>query len=499
MDLLLKNGLILEGENFKEKNKDILIKGNKIISIEDNIKNKNAKTIDLKDKLVIPGLVNAHLHSDENMFKGALDNLPLELWMLYSYPNAKYGPFSPRLIYLRTLLGAIEMVKNGVTHAQDDVSEFPKPTMDGMDAVMNAYKDIGLRASVTTNLSDKDWMGKLPYISNTLPANLKEKFKPAGTKEELFEYAKNIIDKWHDPEGRLHFVIAPSGPQRCTDEFLKMLSELSEEKELPIHTHILETKMQAVTGDEFYGQSIIKHLNELGVLSDKTTIIHSVWVDDEDIKIMGDKGVSVVHNPVSNLKLGSGIMPFRKLVDSGVNIAIGSDGMSSNDTQNIFEGMKFAALLHKINDPDYHKWPSSKEVFKMATLGGAKSSLTDDELGTIEVGKKADLAVLDLNTTAFLPQNDILKHLVYCENGSSVETVIVDGEIIVRDGEILTIDEEAILAEFKKMVPKFKEQYQKTVELSDELFPYVDDIYWKCVKQDVGVNRWAGNENKWLE
>jgi len=214
---------------------------------------------------------------------------------------------------------------------------------------------------------------------------------------------------------------------------------------------------------------------------------------------MGDKGVSVVHNPVSNLKLGSGIMPFRKLVDSGVNIAIGSDGMSSNDTQNIFEGMKFAALLHKINDPDYHKWPSSEEVFKMATLGGAKSSLTDDELGTIEVGKKADLAVLDLNTTAFLPQNDILKHLVYCENGSSVETVIVDGEIIVKDGEILTIDEEAILAEFKKMVPKFKEQYQKTVELSDELFPYVDDIYWKCVKQDVGVNRWAGNENKWLE
>lgn len=492
MNLLLKNGLVLKGEEFEVENSDVLIKDGYIDKVQKNITNFQGKILDVSNKIVMPGLVNAHAHSDENFLKGKLDNLPLELWMLYSYPVLEYGPFSKKFIYLRTMLGALEMIKNGVTHVQDDVSGYPKPTLDSIDSVISAYNDLGLRASITANLNDKPWHEILPYISQELPGSIKGNLEAEYSVDTAKEFCEKIIDKWHEPDGKIHFVLAPSGPQRCSDEFLLMMYELSERENLPVHTHVLETKIQAVTGHEFYGKSIIKHLNDLNILNEKTTIIHSVWVDDEDIKIMGDAGVSVAHNPISNLKLGSGIMPLRIMLEAGVNVALGSDGMSSNDTQNIFEVMKFTGLLHKISNPDYKKWPSSSEVLKMATKGGAISTLTSKELGTIEEGKKADIIVLDNKSLAFTPQNDIKKHLVYCEDGRSVETSIIDGEIVMKNNELLNVDEEYLLAEIKDLFSSFKKDYEKhTVKANEKLFTYVDDVYWKCVGQNVGINRWV--------
>lgn len=498
MKILIKGGTVLLGAEYLPEETDIYIEDNNIVQIGKNLQKEADEVIDAREQLIIPGLVNAHLHSDENLFKAQFDNLPLELWMLYTYPTLMYGPFSKRLIYLRTMLGAIEMVKHGVTLVQDDVSEYPKATLEGTDAVMEAYSDIGMRASVTTNLCDKQWKDKLPYIADMLPQDIKDAYPPAADKEEMYGLIEKMVEKWHKPGGMTNVVLAPVAPQRCTDEFFQGMHRLAEKYDLPVHTHVLETKMQQVTGTEFYQSSLIEHMNKIGVLSDRTTIVHSVWLTDHDIELIAKAGASVVHNPASNLKLGSGIMPYAKIKEAGINLALGSDGMSSNDNQSIFEAMKLCALLHKVTTPDYSKWPEASDVLKAATLGGAKSTKRNDHVGVIAENMRADLVFLDMNTTAFTPQNDLIKHLVYCENGSSIVRVMINGKTVVKDKEILTVDEKGLLRELNDMMDEFRKEYVKTKEWADKLFPYVDQVYWKSYRQATGINRLAGNEIRWL-
>lgn len=499
MRTLIKEGTVLLGTEYQPEKTDIYIEDNNIVRIGKNLDIEADEVINAKDLLITPGLVNAHLHSDENLFKAQFDNLPLELWMLYTYPTLMYGPFSKRLIYLRTMLGAIEMVKHGVTLVQDDVSEYPKATLEGTDAVMEAYSDIGMRSSVTTNLCDKQWKDKLPYISDMLPQDIKEAYPPAAKKEELYELLENMIEKWHEPGGMTNVVLAPVAPQRCTDEFFQGMHRLGEKYDLPIHTHVLETKMQQVTGKEFYGTTLIEHMNNIGVLSDRTTIVHSVWLTDHDIELIAKAGASVVHNPISNLKLGSGIMPYAKIKEAGINIALGTDGMSSNDNQSIFEVMKISALLHKVTSPDYSKWPDAHDIYKAATFGGAKSTRRNDHVGFISENMRADLVFFDMNTAAFTPTNDLIKHLVYCENGDSIVRVMINGKTVVKDHEILTIDEKSLLRELSSMMDDFRKDYVKTKEWADKLFPYVDEVYWKSYRQSTGLNRLAGNEMRWID
>lgn len=498
MKILIKGGTVLLGAEYLPEKTDIYIEDHDIVEIGKHLQREADEVIDAGEQLIIPGLVNAHLHSDENLFKGQFDNLPLELWMLYTYPTLMYGPFSKRLIYLRTMLGAIEMVKHGVTLVQDDVSEYPKATLEGTDAVMEAYSDIGMRASVTTNLCDKQWKDKLPYLSELLPQDIKDVYPPAADKEELYALIEEMVKKWHKPGGMTNVVLAPVAPQRCTDEFFQGMYRLGEKYDLPIHTHVLETKMQQVTGTEFYQSSLIEHMDKLGVLSDRTTIVHAVWLTDHDIERIAKAGAVVVHNPASNLKLGSGIMPYARLKEAGVTIALGSDGMSSNDNQSIFEAMKLCALLHKVTTPDYSKWPEALDVFKAATFGGAKSARRSDHVGIIAEHMRADLVFLDMNTTAFTPRNDLIKHLVYCENGSSIVRVMINGKTIVKDNEILTVDEKGLLRELNDGMEEFRKEYVKTKEWADKLFPYVDQVYWKSCRQATGINRLAGNEIRWL-
>lgn len=498
MKILIKGGTVLLGEEYLPKEADIYIEDNNIVEIGKNIEKEANEVIDAREQLIIPGLVNAHLHSDENLFKAQFDNLPLELWMLYTYPTLMYGPFSKRLIYLRTMLGAIEMVKHGVTLVQDDVSEYPKASLEGTDAVMEAYSDIGMRASVTTNLCDKQWKDKLPYIADMLPQDIKDAYPPAANKEEMYDLIEKMVEKWHKPGGMTNVVLAPVAPQRCTDEFFQGMHRLGEKYDLPVHTHVLETKMQQVTGTEFYQSSLIEHMDKIGVLSERTTIVHSVWLTDYDIELIAKAGASIVHNPASNLKLGSGIMPYAKIKEAGINIALGSDGMSSNDNQSIFEAMKLCALLHKVTTPDYSKWPEASDVLKAATLGGAKSTRRNNHVGVIAENMRADLVFLDMNSTAFTPRNDLIKHLVYCENGSSIVRVMINGKTVVKDKEILTVNEKALLRELNGMMEEFKKEYVKTKEWADKLFPYVDQVYWKSYAQATGINRLAGNEIRWL-
>jgi len=263
------------------------------------------------------------------------------------------------------------------------------------------------------------------------------------------------------------------------------------------HTHILETKVQAVAGQEFYGKTLVQYMHDLGLLNRNTTIAHGVWVTDADIALLGEAKCSVVHNTLSNMKLSSGIAPARKLIDGGVNLALGTDGISTSDTPRMFDAMRAAGHLHNITTPDYDAWLSAHEVMHAATLGGAHSALLEDDIGSLEVGKKADLVIMDLRNANFVPLNDARKHLIYSENGSSVETVIVDGEIVVRDGLLTKVDEDALLDEFRALAPELLAKHAIEEERNQVFIPYLQEVYKRCAAVDLGISRYGSDMPTW--
>ena len=198
-------------------------------------------------------------------------------------------------------------------------------------------------------------------------------------------------------------MIAPSGPQRCTDDLLVAADALSAEHDTTYHIHVLETKTQAVTGHEFYGDTLVGYLDRLGVLSERSTLAHGIWLTDSDIETLARTGASVAHNAISNQKLGAGIQPFRKLRDAGVNVGLGTDGGSSSDNARLLEVVKAAALLHKVTTPDYRQWPTAGEMLWAATRGGAASMRLAGKTGQVTAGMKADLVLWDLTTINFTP------------------------------------------------------------------------------------------------
>lgn len=503
--MIIKNGYILTLDNHNTilENGDLLIVGNKISDIGKSLTDLYPNEINIFDatgKLVMPGIINCHLHSDSNLFKGYFDNLPLDVWMMNAIPLKYYGPLPDRLIYLRTLLGAVEMLKCGVTCVQDDPSEFPYPTARGFSNIMNAYKDIGLRANVACHFADKAEYDKLPYMKEIIPNDVYDELtelKPENI-DHYWKFYDEFYEEWHRTHDDMYrIVISPSTPHRCSDELLKRVVEFSNKKNVQINIHALETKSQAVSGGYFYnGRSLIEHCYDLGMMSPLLTIIHSVWAKENDMKLMADNGVSVAHNPVSNLKLGSGVAPLRKLMDYGVNVGLGTDGISSNDNQNMFDVIKTAGLIHKISNPDYHLWPTANEVLRLATSGSAKASGRGDQVGSLEIGKKADIAILNLHTNAFTPLLNVQNQLVYCEKGESVDTVIVNGKKVVENHKILNVNEDDIYSEINSIMPEFWEGYQKAVSFGNHIIPYVEKVYEKCMSQDIGINRLNYHKNE---
>ncbi len=475
---------------------DLLIKGDRIDAIGPDLQApEGAATISGAGKLVMPGLINSHLHTNEALFKGRYDNMPLEVWMLYSYPILAAKRLPPRLVYLRTMLVAIESLKTGVTCLTDDLYESPKAELELLGAAFDAYDDIGIRATVSAHVVDKNFLDTIPYARETVPQALQDevnKLAPLHL-DDYLAFTKAAHAKFHTRSGRLRFMLAPSAPQRCTPKLMLAANDLAREWRVPFHTHIVETKVQGVTGPVFHGKSLIAYMNELGLLNPWTTIAHSIWVTDDDIEIMGKAGVSIVHNTISNQKLGAGVAPIRKLLEAGVNVGLGSDGICSNDSPRMFDVMHAAGLIHKINNPDWRRWLTASEVLHAGTLGGARTALIQEEVGSLEAGKKADLLILDMHSINFAPLNDIRNHLVYCENGSSIETVMVNGEVVAQDGVLTKVDEKALLAELRAAMPEFQE-YTLNVEAANRQFePYFSEIIRRCYAQDLGIMRWASD------
>ncbi len=248
--------------------------------------------------------------------------------MLYEVPPFDCPPISPRLNYVRTLLGAAEMLKSGITAVHDDPFYVPSVSTELIDAAMTAYADSGIRATVSINMPNVVEYEKYPFLFDLLPKALREKMRsaPLLPTAELLALYREFISRWHGShQGRLRASVSCSAPQRVQPDYLCGLSDLSAEFDLPYNMHILETRLQRVLGNQLYGKSLVRYVCERGVLTERALVIHAIWVDQQDMDLMAESGCSVAHNPLCNLKLGSGIMPFRELASRGINMCLGSD------------------------------------------------------------------------------------------------------------------------------------------------------------------------------
>lgn len=480
---------------------DVLLDGRRISQVGPDLQPGPVdEEIDGRERLVMPGLVNAHVHSWEAFFRGRYDNLPLELWMLESYPMIGLEPLPPEVIRLRTLLVGIESLKNGVTCVQDDVIESPHQSVEALEAVFAGYREVGIRAHCSGNMVDKAFTDTIPYADEMLAPELLARVRanPVATADEHLAFARAALARFDDPDGRLRYVVAPSGPQRCTDELLGASADLAREHDCPLHIHVLETKVQAVTGREFYGRTLVEHLDALGVLCEQATLAHGIWLTPSDIEAVAATGTSIAHNAISNQKLGAGIAPLRALLDAGVNVALGSDGLCSNDSARMFDVMKAAALLQKITTPDFTTWPNAGEILWAATRAGARSVRMEGQIGAVSPGHRADLVLLDLRTVNFTPRNDLRNHLVYCENGASIQRVFVDGRTVVLDGRCVDVDEDAILAEIRSIAPALLERHGRVEELNRAFAPAFSAIHRRCCAEPLAINRYAHDERGWV-
>ena len=433
------------------------------------------RVIEGRGRLLAPGFVNAHTHSPANLIQGTGDRLshPAFMWMNQAYTAHR----TSREVYVSAMLGCIQMLLSGTTAVLD---HFPGQacTMEDVDAVMEAYRDSGMRAVLGLRFYDAAFADILPdddAIPREVAAEIEalDPLKPVPL-EEVRALTVGAVQRWHGFDGRLAVFPAPSNPERCSDAALVMCGELAERYDLGIHTHLLESRVQAEIAQRKYGCTMVEHLDRLGLLDRRLSLAHSIWLDDDDIGRLADGGSVVVHNPESNLKIGAGTAPIPAMMAKGVKIALGTDGAGTNDNLIMHEALRLVAILHRPALPERRRWPGADDVLRMATAGGAAAILQSGTVGSIEVGKRADLVLYRLDAPWWVPVNDPSSQMVFAENGSSVETVLVDGRVVVEDGRIVAFDAESILEEAAPMMSRILERNRRLYALAGrmaELFP----------------------------
>ena len=495
MNHLIKNVHLLDlsTPNGMSDRCDLRVVGGVIGQIEANLNPKqNERVILGHGNLVMPGLVNSHFHSSVNHMKGRLPSLPLEIFMLYESPVLEVLRPTPREAYLRTLLGCMEMLKTGTTAVQDDCFFVPEPDHEIIDAVAQAYLDSGMRVRLALDQPELNELDKLPFLRDILPQNLRmELFAQAqSTTHDLKQFYNHLITRWHGAgDGRLKAAVSCSAPQRVSKDYLIALDQLSKAHDLPFYAHMLETRLQRVFCEVCWGgQSLVRYTNDLGALSDRMNVIHAIWVDECDMELLAAAGACVAHNPISNLRLGSGVMPWRRLHDLNIPVCLGVDEAIADDAINMWTVMKTAGSIHNLTDWDYANWPSAEEVLRAATQTGGLA-MREPQLGTLSLGAPADLILIDLHALPFVPLNNLHRQLVYCELGQSVKLSIVAGEIVCEEGQLKTINETAILEEAAEVFQKKACDIAAADAAAARLLPYYREMYNRSNQHELKLER----------
>jgi 5-methylthioadenosine/S-adenosylhomocysteine deaminase len=488
--LLIRGGQVYDhdGDVHHPPVADILIENDRIAAVGPRLATEdNLEIIEASGRLVVPGLINAHYHSHDTLCRGLFEELPLEMWLLYTLPMGQNRSIEE--VRARTLVGALESLRCGITTVQDMLGLTPLNDRY-TDTVLSAYRDAGIRVVFSPMVWDVPPIAMVRH-RDTLPQDVQEMLGVTSLPmREQLDYLEHQF-KHRPARGTLHWAIAPFAPQRCTPKMLEALAELANKHDLSVYTHVYETKGQALIARELFGEydgSLISYLERAGMLGPRLNIVHSVWITRHEADQMAAAGAGIVLNHLSNLKLKSGIAPVCDLRDSGVRLALGCDNCSGSDVQSVFQAMKMFCLLAAVSEPE--PGPGlAHEVLRHATLGIARTAGLDRELGAIRPGYKADLILIDLDDVAYLPYNSAARQLVYTESGRAVESVIVDGRIVMKERKVKTIDEDALRREVTGLMRHFIADYEAIVASRKRALPYMLEAHRKVWQADVGMNR----------
>ncbi len=393
------------------------------------------RLMDGSDRLLLPGFVNGHTHSSQVWQRGLIPQLPLELWLANVFEST---PQQLEQFYWGAVSTAVDTLLSGGTCVMDHAYVIPGQEMETVEALVRGYKAVGIRAVIAPLIQD------LPFASGFPQGCLLPQGASPRSAAELLAMMEAMIAAFHDPDHGIYIGVGPTGFHRCSDELLTGCQELSDRHHLCYHTHLLETRAQHRLAQERYGISAVQHLHNLGCLTPRTSVAHGVWIDEGDIQILAEAGATLVHNPVSNLRLGSGLAPILRCRQRGLNVSFGCDGAASNDAQNLLEAIKLGTILHRVADDDYDHWLTPEQTLQMATTGGARGVNLADRTGTLAPGMAADLVLYNLNHPSMLPRNHPLQLLVLGRPTDVVETVWVNGKTIVDQGQVQTIDVNAL-------------------------------------------------------
>jgi len=471
--------LSLDGDIHRPPRKDVVIAGSIIASIDDpgNAAPVGAgapEIIDGTGKLLIPGLVNAHYHSADTLCKGLFDPLPFDVWALLAMP-AYWGPRSRAELRIRTLLGALESIRTGITTIQDMSGLVPQ-NEETLDCILDAYRETGIRTVFSIMVRDLPALDIAPFVDADVPEEVRKTiFAAPGNAASDLAFVEAQLNRLADRYGRLSWALSPSGPQRCSAKMLEGISSLSQSFNLPILTHLYETRAQlakARTEWTEFGGSLINYMDAIGILNRHTTVAHGVYLTEAEIELMARRGAGVIHNPVSNLKLRNGVAPLRSFKESGINLALGCDNNSCSDCQNLFQAMKFYVLLAQAIDGET-TGVEAADALRSATTGGARALGLQDQIGEVREGKRADLVLLDLKDYAYQPLNSAARQLVFSETGRAVDTVIIDGQIVFRDGRHLLVNEDLFRQELAELMIEVERDYRQLVERQSSSIQHV--------------------------
>ena len=502
--LLITGGLVFrhDGDPHRPDVADILIEGSRISRIGPDLALTEAgraageNIIEAREKLVIPGFVNAHYHSHDTLLKGSFETLPLEIWMLNallpSYPKR-----SKEEVRARTLLGAAECIHGGMTTIQDMLTIYPF-SEEHLDTVMEAYEEIGIRVVFSMQIGDVPGLDRAPYWRETVPAEHHEYLgayaEPFGDAKPL-EVVTGQYRRLHDFCDRVTWALAPTNPQLCSTELLGGLADLSVAHDLPVLTHLYEGKAMTLASRTLYPEfdgSSVKYLRSVGLLGPRLGLAHSIWMLPEEIDLLAETGTSVNLIPGGNLKTRSGVAPFRQYLDAGVPIGLGCDNCSGGDAQNMFVAMKLFTGLAAVSKAEPGP-PMATDTLQIATLGGAKALGLGGEIGDLQPGMKADLSILDLANLNFVPLNSVARQLVFTESGQSVETVVIDGRVVMRDRKLVTIDEGELRDAVEVVMPGLIKDRDAISSRIAEIQPHLLEAWRKTLAHDLGIQRYVGD------
>ncbi|KAF1085355.1 Melamine deaminase [Sporotomaculum syntrophicum] len=412
----------------------LLVEDDRISSIGD-INQDADRVIDARGQVLIPGLIQAHVHLCQTLFRGQADDMQLMDWLQTRIWPLE-GAHDPESVYYSALLGIGELFRGGTTAIIDMES------VHYAEHAFQAIVDTGIRA-----ISGKIMMDcGPPSIGNLLE----------NTSNSL-QQSVDLLERWHGAaEGRLQYAFTPRFAISCSEELLVQVRDLADRYNVAVHTHASENRNEIAIVQAEKGTRNIVYLDQLGLTDTNLILAHCIWVDEEEIEILRRSGTKVVHCPSCNLKLGSGIAPIPQMLAQGIHVALGADGAPCNNNLDQFIEMRTASLIQKpLHGPTaMPDW----QTFELATLGGAAAMGLEQQIGSLEVGKKADLALVNLNNLHCAPvdYNNIYSQLVYQAKSSDVTLTMVDGQIVFANDRLTTIDESDLLVRCNEAIKRVR-------------------------------------------